>query len=296
MMQSMTGFATKNAILISDFGKKASIFLSLKSLNGKFFELNCKLPLALSHLETVILKQLKNRLKRGHVFLICYLNNTDIMQGTVEPALNVIHNYIKAIEHIKQECHLTQSVTLDHILRLPNIFSMQEQLADQSIEKNFLTLIDELADEVNSARIKEGQEITQDILLRLKNMQTYIDVIAKEANNFVERTKAKIQQFLPIESEQTDTNDAQKNTLLALLDKIDIHEEISRFKSHLQNMLTQLNASSVEKGKILDFILQELMRETNTINAKCSDATIAKYAIDAKVEIEKIREQVQNIV
>lgn len=296
MMQSMTGFATTNALLISTSDKKSSVFLSLKSLNGKFFELNCKLPLAFSHLETTILKQLKNKLKRGHVFLICYLGNTDIVQGSVEPALNVIHNYVKAIECIKKECNLTTPITLDNILRLPNIFSMQEQITDESIEKNFLTLIDQLAETVVNARIKEGQEITQDIVVRLQNMQTYIDAIAHEAHDFVERTKEKIQQLLHIELEQTDINDPQKNTLLTLLDKIDIHEEISRFKSHLQNMFTQLNASTTEKGKVLDFILQELMRETNTINAKCSDATIAKHAINAKVEIEKIREQIQNIV
>ncbi|HTM06187.1 MAG TPA: YicC/YloC family endoribonuclease, partial [Patescibacteria group bacterium] len=162
MMQSMTGFATKNAIITSASGKKASISLSLKSLNGKFFELNCKLPLALSHLETIVLKQLKNKLKRGHIFLMCYLNNTDIIQGTVEPAINVAHNYVKAIEQIKKECDIGQSITLDHILRLPNIFNVQEQLADEYTEKNFLNLIDELADEVHRVRIKEGQEITQD--------------------------------------------------------------------------------------------------------------------------------------
>lgn len=296
MIQSMTGFAIKNATLISTSGKKSSLFLSLKSLNGKFFELNCKLPLAFSHLETVILKKLKNKLKRGHLYLNCFLNNTDIVQGTVEPSLQVIQNYINAFNTIKEQFNITQPITLDHIVRLPNIFNVQEQLADHQIEQDFLSFIEELTEQVIATRIKEGEEITQDISLRLQNIEKYLELVNQGAKEFVERTKEKIQQLLHMEPEQTENNDPQKNTLLALLDKIDIHEEISRFKSHLHNMNAQLNAPTSEKGKVLDFILQELMRETNTINAKCSDATIAKHAIDLKVEIEKIREQIQNIV
>ncbi|RTL06616.1 YicC family protein [Candidatus Dependentiae bacterium] len=296
MIQSMTGFAVKNATLQSSTGKKSALFLSLKSLNGKFFELNCKLPLAFSHLETIILKRLKNKLKRGHLYLTCFLNNTDIVQGTVEPSLQVVQNYINALNAIKEQHNITQPIMLDHIIRLPNVFNVQEHLTDEQMERDFLTFVDELAEQVIITRIKEGEEITQDITLRLQNIEKYLDLVSQGANEFVERTKEKIQQMLQIETEQTEGADAQKNTLYALLDKIDIHEEISRFQSHLHNMQTQLKTATVEKGKVLDFILQELMRETNTINAKCSDALIAKYAIDLKVEIEKIREQIQNIV
>lgn len=296
MIQSMTGFAVKNATLSSSSGKKSSVFLSLKTLNGKFFELNCKIPLSLSHLETVILKRLKSKLKRGHVFFTCYLNNTDVIEGTVEPSLHVIQNYIKAINSIKQECNILQQISLDHIIRLPNIFNVQEHLTDEEAESSFLNFIDELTENLIITRIKEGEEISLDISDRLTKIEAVIELVTQEASGFVERTKEKINQLLHIESEQNENNDPQKNTLYALLDKIDIHEEITRFKSHLHNMRTQLNTGSIEKGKVLDFIVQELMRETNTINAKCSDAIIARHAIDLKVEIEKIREQIQNIV
>ena len=297
MIQSMTGFATTSTLITTSQGKKATLTLSLKSLNGRFFELNCRIPSALSHLETVILKKLKDTLKRGHVHLIGSLSTNDIIQGNIEPSLNTIQNYIKAIETIKKECSIDQPINLEHILRLPNVFSSQEQIADELIVQTFLKIVDELTEKVISSRTKEGATIRQDLHTRTQNMHTFIRAIEAQAADFVERTKEQIQKhLLDIKDSPNEANDIQKNTLYALLDKIDIHEEISRFKSHLHNLENQILSNETEKGKVLDFILQELVRETNTINAKCSDATIAKYAIDAKVEIEKMREQAQNIV
>lgn len=296
MIQSMTGFAVANKLITTTQGK-ATISLSLKSLNGRFFELNCRIPSALSYLETVILKKLKEKLKRGHVHLIGSISNIDVLQGSIEPSLNTIQNYIKAITVIKKECNIDQPIALEHILRLPNVFNTPEQLADEVIAESFLAIVDELADKVIASRVKEGSTIQQDFHTRIQNMHVFIRAIETQAADFVERTKEQIQKnLLEIKEAPTEANDVQKNALYSLLDKIDIHEEISRFKSHLHNLENQLIASQVEKGKVLDFILQELVRETNTMNAKCSDATIAKYAIDAKVEIEKMREQVQNIV
>ena len=109
--------------------------------------------------------------------------------------------------------------------------------------------------------------------------------------------KQKINEALAeLENDTSKFAEMQKNALYAILDKIDVHEEIVRFKNHLKTLLASLESSDIEKGKRIDFILQELSREINTITAKCSDATISSHAINIKVELEKAREQTQNIV
>ena len=129
-------------------------------------------------------------------------------------------------------------------------------------------------------------------------MQKEIDLIEKNAAILMEKKKKEVAELLKkIEAEEnTEKPDARKNSLYASLDKIDVHEEIVRFKSHLKNLSMQLDSTIIEKGKRLDFTLQELAREINTLTSKCSDADLSTQAINIKVELEKAREQAQNIV
>jgi uncharacterized protein (TIGR00255 family) len=298
MIQSMTGFASKSIIITGSNQKKSSVSAHLKSLNSRFFELTCKLPPAINYLETVILKKLKNRLKRGHVYFTIYIGNPQIFLSTIEPALSNIESYVTALEKIKKEYNINQIITLDHILRLPSIFSTEELCADVMIEEAIIQLIDELAEQVLISRNAEGADILTDLAKRSSNLNQIINAIEIASHSLVQKTKEKIHATSEkIRELQTPAEEPQISSLYALLDKIDVHEEISRFKSHLANLTEQLHQVKMdEKGKLFDFILQELMRETNTISAKCLDAIISSHAIDAKVEIEKMREQVQNIV
>jgi len=146
-------------------------------------------------------------------------------------------------------------------------------------------------------RRKEGLELTTDIKKRISIMGQEMANIEKASAIHIEAQKEKVNQAVQaLQGDESSLADTRKNALFSILDKIDIHEEITRFKSHLQNLLDQLNSQANEKGKRLDFTLQELSREINTISAKCSDAAIGTHAINIKVEIEKMREQVQNIV
>lgn len=296
MIQSMTGYASQTALITTANNKRSTVSLSLKSLNSRFFELTCKLPPALSHLEPAFLKKFKNGLRRGHVYFTVYVSDPSIF-GSIEPSLNNVQTYMQALQAIKKTCNINQEIQLDHILRLPNIFTNQEQIADEQLERQLMNSIDTLIAKVTETRIAEGKDITKDLTIRAGNIHELILAIEKEAHNFVERTKEKVQQTMQeVTPDAVAANEVHKAALFALLDKIDIHEEINRFKSHLKNLSEQLESKNEEKGKLLDFILQELGRENNTINAKCSDATISTHAINAKVEIEKMREQVQNIV
>lgn len=297
MVQSMTGFANKTITLTDATGQKTHIAMSLKSLNYRFFETTFKLPHAISYLETDLIKLCKKKLTRGHIYLTVHMNNPALFHGSVEPALKVIDGYVQAIEQIKTRYGITQQLAIDHIVRLPDAFLVEEKGLDPQTEKNIMAGINELISAVLHARAQEGINLVTDIKNRMKIMQQEIEYIDAASQELIKLQKEKI--HATAAELQLDTpafGQNRQDALYALLDKIDIHEEIIRFKSHQQSITEHLNSDTIEKGKQLDFTLQELGREINTITAKCSDAQIGKRAINVKVEIEKAREQVQNIV
>lgn len=296
-MYSMTGFASTTFIVTTTSGEKSSISINLKTLNSRFFETTIKLPLCLSSLETGFIKQLKHSLLRGHIYLTINLSNPNIFESTTTPAFTVIAHYIDAIEQIKKRHAIINPITLDNILRLPNIFSKEEQ----AIDEQSLTLINDavtsLLKQVIQDRHAEGTNLAKDLYKRITIIQEEMSAITQRAHTFVAESKKKILDTLhEIGADENLIINAQKNGLYAMLDKIDIHEEITRLNNHLENLIAHLKSQEIEKGKRLDFTLQELGREINTIAAKCSDSTISSHAINVKVEIEKMREQIQNIV
>ncbi len=299
MIHSMTGFAS-NQIIISREGKQSIISAQLKSLNSRFFELTCKLPPALQYLETTLLKKIKEKIIRGHAYLHIYITNPHVFTNSSEPISNNLDTYIASLEKIRAQYSIEKPITLDNILRIPGIFNSEEISLDNETEKSIFLLIDQLIASLTKGRCDEGIDISKDLHIRINTLKTLIEDIEKASADYIQKTKNEL--VLNTEKAQNHPettnpiNDIQTHALYALLDKIDVHEEISRFKSHLDHVIKQISLASIEKGKILDFIVQEMVREINTIASKCSDKTISSHAINVKVELEKIREQIQNIV
>lgn len=297
LIQSMTGFATKTFVLAPDAQNKSNVSMSLKTLNSRFFETNCKIPNAISHLETSIIKELKKELHRGYINLVIHMDNPNIFKGNVSAAMNVITNYVAALETIKNKFGIIQEITLDQILQLPNVFTVEDQPIDDRTMQLIFTELHDLIAQVNASRNQEGEVLCRDIEIRISIMEREIAAIEDQSKLQIALQKKKVQDTIAeIGTDENALSEARKNALYLILDKIDIHEEIVRFKSHLKNIAKILIDSNLEKGKRLDFTLQELAREINTISAKCSDAVIGSHAINIKVEIEKAREQAQNIV
>lgn len=296
-LYSMTGFASKTFVITVPSGERSTVSVSLKSLNSRFFEASIKLPLGLSHLETTLLKQFKETLRRGHLYFTLYGSNSNVFEGGIAPAMNVIDSYITAMNNIKTKYHLSDEIKLDNILRLPNIFSKEDQPLDEASTQQILDAVTEVITKVIEDRAAEGNTLAIDLDKRISNITTEMKTISERAHIVVEEWKKKVHATL--QDLGTDENllaNAQKSGLYSMLDKIDIHEEITRLNSHLDQLIKNLSTQDFEKGKRLDFTLQELGREINTIASKCSDSIISSHAINVKVEIEKIREQIQNIV
>jgi len=293
----MTGFASKTFILELDPETKINVTINIKALNSRFFETSCKLPYTLNQREHDFIKILKDTLHRGHIYLIIHMSNQNLLKESIEPAMPVIEGYIKAVNKIKKQFSLEDNLSLHDLLQLPAVFSIEEKTIDEKAAKCIFDVVQELTQEVVQARKQEGAALQEDLEQRIAIMQKEIDTIEKAAKALVEKYKTILNQELTsLEESDQEAADIRREILYATLDKIDIHEEIIRFKSHLANLLSLLKTPTIEKGKRIDFTLQELGREINTIAAKCSDVTISSLAINIKVELEKAREQAQNIL
>ncbi|HEV2600790.1 MAG TPA: YicC/YloC family endoribonuclease [Candidatus Babeliales bacterium] len=297
MIRSMTGFSSRVFPLVVADNNKTTLSISIKSLNSRYFEVSCKLPYQLNNLETDITKLLKSHLLRGHIYITIYASNQAFFKAAVEPSLPIIKDYLKAIEQIKQNYPISGDLSLSDLLQLPNVFATEEQSIDETTKQTIMSNITELIQELIAAEEKEGMALKKDVESRISIMEQELARIEITSGELMKTQKEKVQTAVQqtIENESMQA-DIQKQAAYALLDKMDINEEIVRFKTHLKNFITQLTSSQIEVGKRLDFTLQEMGREINTIAAKCSDATIASHAINIKVELEKSREQIQNIV
>lgn len=295
----MTGFATKTISLTTSEGS-STVNLMLKTLNARYFEVQCKMPSALAPLETELIKFFKSKLHRGTVIFSAYVTNPNIFKGAVQPDLHIAQSYCDAAEQIKKKTQVAGTFSISDLIRQDNVFITEEKTIEDATKTAILAAIKVLTENVCAVRAEEGQALYDDLQQRCNNITQSIHAIEKRAQEVLLERKEKINAKLSgLEAQKEVTEqllETQRSALYYELDKIDIHEEIVRFKSHIQALQQQLNSKEVEKGRRLDFTLQELGREINTIAAKCSDAQMSSFAIDTKVELEKAREQVQNVV
>ncbi len=296
-MYSMTGFGSTSSTLTLENNQTCGITISLKSFNNRYFEATNRFSAPLLPLETDIIKNLKKKLARGHVYCTIYLDNPAAFQQDIKPSLTTAQAYVGALRTIQEHLKIESSVTLDHIVRLPNIFIIQESNISDNTKQKVFDLLSQAIEKMLISRKTEGEQLQNDITARISKMQTLISKIEKQYAKRIEEQKEKVHKTLEeLKGDESSLADAQKNALYTMLDKLDLQEEITRFASHLKQINTIVASGKMEKGKRLDFTLQEMNREINTIAAKCSDSEISKNAINVKVEIEKVREQVQNIV
>jgi len=296
MIRSMTGFASKTMTITVQESKIALSF-ALKSLNSRFFETSCKLPYPLSNLETEFIKLFKEQLLRGYVTFTIHLGSANAFKAKIEPSLPTISSYLQALEQIQKRFALEGSIALADVLQLPNVFNAQEEDLRPESKQLLFDTTQQLLKELITMQTKEGLVLKKDLQQRISLVEQEITVIETAFEELMKTQKKKVDQSLQeLEMDESKFAEVHKSALYVMLDKIDIHEEIVRFKNHLKNFAHELDTATIEKGKRFDFILQELGREINTITAKCSDSIIGTHAINIKVELEKAREQTQNIV
>lgn len=296
MLTSMTGFGTKTIELALKKGGSISVSVEIKSLNSRFFEATCKLPSSLGHLEVDIINLCKKKMVRGRVFLTIRIAGDGAILETLVPTYKSIEAYLDIAKNIKKKYKVSGELTISDLITLPNVFSFEKEALAQKEEAAILAAVDGALDALHKTRLVEGKTLMVELEAIFKACQKNIKKITDLSVKLIAEQK-KIVTKTTLQAEAGDEQARIKlEELYSTLNRMDVAEEISRFSSHLTSVAEVLQVKQLEKGKRFDFILQELLRETNTIASKCANFSMSSCAVDIKVDLEKVREQVQNIV
>jgi uncharacterized protein (TIGR00255 family) len=296
MLFSMTGFSSDHVDIKLSKDRKISLVIELKSLNARFFESSIRLPNTLSFIETDLISRLKSKLIRGRTFLTIYPVRSGQGFEDVVPSLQAAQSYAKAIESIKKELNITGTLTVSDLVILPNIFASEKATIGEDAKKNIFQAVDAVADILMKRRRTEGKDLEKDLKNHFDSCERHIKTIKTIADKLMKDQKKKVATIQALSQDGDALAATQLEDLYTTLNKIDINEEITRFKSHLSSAREIIANANKDKGKRLDFTLQELLRETNTIASKCLNFKISTAAVDIKVDLEKAREQTQNIL
>lgn len=296
MLMSMTGYCSLTEQISLQCAGTISMTIEIKTLNGRFFEVVPKLASSLGSLEMPMASLLQEKLIRGKVYLNARFDDKQRSLAVITPSWSVIDQYVSATQAIKEKYKLAGELVISDLVQLPNVLVAEENALTQSDGEVILALIAKAADKVVSMRMEEGKRLEKDFQSLFALCAEKIVLVEKSFKEATAHYTELIKQALAAHTDPNAPN-VLAEELQVTLKKLDIHEEITRFRSHLESIAPILQSPNREKGKRLDFILQELMRETNTTMAKCSAAyQVSALCIDIKVALEKAREQIQNIV
>lgn len=290
MISSMTGFG-KGVLQLDQVIAEVEI----KSLNSRYLDLMVKFPRSLSDKELAIREVVKNRIKRGKVSVNIYLKREGLDNRNVFVDQNALKETVKLLKEIKNTTELDTEINFDHILSFQHLF-FTDTTGDS--EKEYQLVLDALGkaiDQLEEMRKKEGAELEKDLRLRISNISNTIEEIEELSKvavvDYFNKLKERATQLV---DELTEFDDRLKAELALLSEKYDITEEIVRLKSHCKVFLDTLTDSD-EIGRKMNFLCQEMNREANTINSKSVSSEISYKGLFIKEELEKIREQIQNI-
>jgi uncharacterized protein (TIGR00255 family) len=227
------------------------------------------------------------------------MSSPSALTGVIEPSLSTVKGYLAAFKKIQQECNVPGTVTIADLVALENIFETKDTPLSQATIDRLWQEIKTLTEKCALARIEEGKALDIDLKERVALLKKYMTELEPRALEVTKQKKEQLMESLRVLLKEAAPDLIPESHIAVTynqLERLDIHEEIVRFKMHLDSLEKTLTSPDIIKGKKLDFTLQELFREVNTIGSKCSDAHISGLAISIKVELEKAREQVQNIV
>ena len=291
MIKSMTGFGRSE---IANEDRKITV--EMKSVNHRYCDISIKMPKKLSFYEAAIRNLLKQSIGRGKIDV--YITYEDYTENNICVKYNadLAREYYNNLEKMSKEFGIENDIRVSTLSRFPEVFTLEEQTID---EKELWGFIEEAVNialkQFIETRIVEGENLKKDIVTKLDGMLRFVEYIEERSPEIVtdyrNKLTAKVNELLG-DTKIDESILATEVTIYA--DKICVDEETVRLKSHIKNMKETLNESD-NVGRKLDFIAQEMNREANTILSKANDLSVTNVAIDLKTDIEKVREQIQNI-
>ncbi|MEZ5346749.1 MAG: YicC/YloC family endoribonuclease [Pyrinomonadaceae bacterium] len=291
-MKSMTGFGRGEAS-----GENFSVSAEIKTVNNRFLDVNLRLSSELQSLESDIKKLISDRLSRGRVDVnINYEKTSDVVYELNRP---LISGYVSTLKEIQNEYSLSGEPDLNVIARLPNSIQTKKDDLSEGFARGVKDAVSEALGCLEVMRENEGNSLKTDLSSLLENITSQMPAIESEsesvAEEYFQRLTKRIEKLLSRSDSQIEIDQARLAQEVAYLaDKSDISEEITRLKIHVEQFFAILGEDG-PVGKRLDFLTQELNREANTISSKTQNMVVKEAALAMKADIEKIREQIQNV-
>ena len=291
MVRSMTGYGHAQATL---HGRELSV--EIRSVNHKYFDFSVRTPRGYSFVEDKIRNFVKERVSRGKIDVYVTILTVDETAAQVILNKSLAEGYIRALHELGAEFGLTDDISVSSVARYSDIFTVKKAEQDEEeIWNDLRTVLDEAVQHFIAMREAEGVKLRDDVMGRMEHILSVVEKIEDRSpqtlENYRARLRAKIEELLGDAS----VDEQRLLTEVAIFaDKIAVDEETVRLRSHFDQMKKMLDSGEAV-GRKLDFIVQEMNREANTIGSKCQNSDVAHLVVEIKAEIEKIREQIQNI-
>lgn len=291
MIKSMTGFGRAEV-----FDEDHRFTIELKTVNHRYLDLSVRLPRQLSFFETAVRNHLKKYILRGKVDVYIYYEDCSAQKVLLTYNAELARQYLTYFQQMEREFQVDNDITLSTLARLPEVFAMEQKIQDEDslwrlLEGGLKRAVDDLIE----ARELEGENLKKDIHRKLDLMEEKVEQIEMRSPQVLAAYREKLEAKAAELLQGTQIDDGRiAAEVVIYADKICSDEETVRLKSHIKNMDRVLDEEE-SAGRKLDFLAQEMNRESNTILSKANDLEISNIAIDLKTEIEKIREQIQNI-
>lgn len=291
MIKSMTGYGRAEKQF-----EKYKITVEAKSVNNRYLDIDVRTYKQYVFLEEVLRECISSALSRGKISVFLQIETTGSNENLISLNESTAVGYLDAMKKIAELDGVKDDISVSSFLRLPDIFSVEKNEEDKDA---LSACVKEVAcgalDDLTLSRANEGCRLKTFFETSIENVKNILDIIETRSPQTVKEYEQKLKERIKELLDGVDVDETRLLTEVGIFaDKVNITEEITRFKSHLAEFSSLLN-SDIPIGRKLDFIIQELNREANTMGSKCNDITVSKSVVELKSEIEKLREQVQNI-
>ena len=290
MVKSMTGYG-KSSLSINSREYQVEI----KAVNHKYIDTNIKMPRIISYLEEDIRKMIASKIKRGKIDVSISFENYSKDGNDIRINTDLAKMYIQNLRELAEQENISANIEVTEITRLPDVLTIKSNLDENQIKTELLQTVEDAINQLINMRQGEGERISRDILAKIalieEKKQEIFMLSSGLIDEYVVKLEARIKELLK-------TEDLDKSRLMQEVviyaDKCSVEEEITRLTSHIEQLRNLINTDE-PSGKKMDFIIQEMNRETNTIGSKANNLEITNRVVDIKTILEDVREQIQNI-
>ncbi len=291
MIKSMTGYGSAKGTV-----EGLEITVELKSVNNRYLDTSVRLPRSFLFAEEAVKSCVQKHISRGKVDVFVSVNSANAGDMAVQVNEALLKGYVEAIRHIAEEYDLHDDLSAMNVARFPDVLSVEKKDLDaEAISAGLTGIVEEALRDFDSMRLREGEKLRDDVLARLETINSLVCTVEEKAPETVTAYRKRLESKM---AEVLGTAGIDESRILAeaavFADHIAVDEETVRLRSHMAQLRTMIDGNS-PTGRKIDFLVQEFNREANTIGSKCQNSEIAHVVVDLKSEIEKIREQIQNI-